>query len=262
MALIASRKHTLHDHLVGAPIPNPKDRGAKENSGPREVGIRNGLNHVEVVGRHHRAKMGQATDAHQSNHSQRDCSGNENEGLYRVRVDDCSQAACDSVRAGSNYQDDGGLPQRPARNALQNHASCVKLHGNLGEDVSDDRDAGQIHGGLAVETTLEELRHGKDVATKVKRNKHPAQDQQNEASQPLKMSDRETGGCAGSGQADKVLGGNIGNEQGCADEEPSYVAAKDAPMKNHPTLRPARKYSSEVRSRRAKYMPIPKTSAK
>ena len=37
---------------------------------------------------------------------------------------------------------------------------------------------------------------------------------------------------------------------------------KDAPMKNHPTLRPARKYSSEVRSRRAKYMPIPKTSAK
>src|SRR5690242_15275870 len=39
------------------------------------------------------------------------------------------------------------------------------------------------------------------------------------------MSDRETRGCAGSRQADEVLGRNIRDEQGRADEKPAYVAA-------------------------------------
>jgi hypothetical protein len=37
---------------------------------------------------------------------------------------------------------------------------------------------------------------------------------------------------------------------------------KDAPMKNHPISRPARKYSSELRSFKEKYKPMPKTMAK
>src|SRR2546430_9805649 len=43
--------------------------------------------------------------------------------------------------------------------------------------------------------------------------------------QPLKIPNRDTRRGGTSNKADKVLGGNIGNEQGCADEEPSYVAA-------------------------------------
>src|SRR6267143_3314433 len=54
---------------------------------------------------------------------------------------------------------------------------------------------------------------------------HPAQDQQVEAGQPFKMTDRQARRGARAGEADEVLRGNIRYEQGCADEKPSDIAA-------------------------------------
>ena len=174
VALVPGRKHALDNHLIGAPVPNAEDRCTEEDACPREVGIRHGLDHVKVIQRHHRAEMLKATNTHQANDRQCHRAGNEDQRLDGVCVDDRRQSARDGVNPGSDDQNYRRLPQRPASHPLEDHASSVKLHGNFRENVRDDGDGREIHGGLPVETALQKFRHGENVAAQVKRHKNPA----------------------------------------------------------------------------------------
>jgi hypothetical protein len=69
------------------------------------------------------------------------------------------------------------------------------------------------------------LRHREHIAAQVKRNKYPAEDQQYKASEPLKMSDGESRGGAGSGKSDKMFRGNVRYKQRSPDEKPADIAA-------------------------------------
>ena len=99
------------------------------------------------------------------------------------------------------------------------------MHGNFREDVGDDRDAGEVHSALPAEAALEELRHREHVGAQIKRDEHPSENQQDQAGQPLEVSDRQSGARARAGQADEVLGRNVRHEQRRADRKPSHVAA-------------------------------------
>ena len=145
---------------------------------------------MKVIGRHHGAKVSKAAHAYETDDRECDGTGNENQRLNRVRVNDRSQTARHGIDSGGHDQNHGCLPKFPPGDTLENHAGGVKLHGNLGENVRDDGNARQIHSGLAVEAALEKFRHGEHIAAQIERHKHPAEDQQNEACQPFKMADR------------------------------------------------------------------------
>ena len=205
MAFIACRKNTLHNDLVGAPIPDPEDRCSKEDAGPRKARIGSRLDHVEIAGGHHGAEMFEPSDAMQTNHRKRDRTGDQDEGLNGIGINDGSKTSCDRVNAGRDHEDDRGLHQRPAGDALQHHASRVQLHGNLREDVSNDRNGREVYGALPVEPALQKFRHGEHIRTQIKGYEHPSQDQEHDAGQPFKMTDRESGRGARAGQANEVL---------------------------------------------------------
>src|SRR5229473_1887805 len=169
--------------------------------------------------------MFQTADPPQADDRESDRTGDENEGLDSVRVNDCRQSTRDGVDAGGDNQDYSGLPEGPPGDPLKDHTRGIELHGYLREDVSDNRDRGQINGALPIETAFQEFRHGEDIATQVERHEHPAKDQQDEARQPLKMADRQSRRGASARQSDKVLRGNIRYEQGGANEKPSNIAA-------------------------------------
>src|SRR5207302_7714393 len=107
-----------------------------------------------------------------------------------------------------------------------NHAGRVKLHGNFGENVGNDRNSCEIHRTLPAEAALQKLRHREYVAAQVKRYKHPAEDQQYEAGQPLEMSDGESGRSAGAGKSDEVLRRDVRNEQRGSDKKPSDISSR------------------------------------
>src|SRR6202040_2448310 len=182
-----------HDDLVSTPIPDAKNRRAEKDAGPWKVRIGDRFNHVEVVGRHHRAEMFQAADASQADDRQGNSAGNQDESLNGVGINDGGQAAGDSVNSGGNDQNDRGLPQRPASNTLKNHASRIELHGDFGEDVGDDGDSREIDGGRSIEAPLQEFRHREDVATQVEGYENPPENQQDQAGQPLEMTHSQAG---------------------------------------------------------------------
>src|ERR1700730_6236188 len=52
VAFILGGEHTLYDHLIGAPVPDPEYGRSKKYSGPRKIGIAGRLDHVEIAGGH------------------------------------------------------------------------------------------------------------------------------------------------------------------------------------------------------------------
>src|SRR5207245_7195057 len=195
-----------NDDLVGAPIPDAENGSAEEDAGPRELRVRGGLDHVEVAGRNHGAEVLEAADTMEADDGQSHGAGDENQGLDGIGVDDRSKAAGDGVDAGGDDEDHGSLPERPSRDALEDHAGGIELHGNFGKDVGNDGDGGEVHGALAAEAALEKFGHGEDVGPQIERNEDPAEDQKNQAGQPLEVADREAGRGARAGKADEMLG--------------------------------------------------------
>ena len=133
---------------------------------------------MKVTRRNHGPQVFQPADSVQTD--DRQCRGtcDQNQGLHGIGINYRGQSAGDGVNPGGDDQHHRSLPQRPSGDPFENHARSVELHGNFGENVSDDRNSSQIHGALAVKAALQKLRHSEHVAAKVKRNKHPAEDQQ------------------------------------------------------------------------------------
>src|SRR5580700_7431191 len=95
---------------------------------------------------------------------------------------------------------------------------------------------------MAIEPALQEFRHGEYVGAQVERHEHPAKNQQDEAREPLKMSNRQAGRSSRARQTDKVLRRDVRHEQGSTDEKPADVTASQkvvfggsfSPRKIHP----------------------------
>src|SRR5258708_12952040 len=89
--------------------------------------------------------MFEAADASQADDRQDNSTGDQDESLNCVGINDGGQAAGDSVNPSGNDQNDRRLPQRPASDTFENHASRVELHEDLGEDAADDGNSRTIH---------------------------------------------------------------------------------------------------------------------
>src|SRR4029077_2014694 len=113
VTFIARGEHALDDNLVGTPVPDAEDGRTEEDSRPGEVGVRGGLDHVEIAIGHHGAQVREAADAEQTDDGEGDGTGDQDEGLDGVGVDDGRESAGDGVDTGGDDQDDGGLPQAP-----------------------------------------------------------------------------------------------------------------------------------------------------
>src|SRR4029077_12781732 len=159
------------------------------------------------------------------NHGERDGASDQDQGLNGIGIDDRGQAAGDRVDASGDDQHNRGFHQRPSGNSLQHHARRVELTRDLGEDVSDDRDRREVHRTVPAESALQELRHREHVAAQVERYEHPAENQQNQASQPFKVSNGEARRSARAGKSNEMFGRDIRYEQRRADKEPAYIAA-------------------------------------
>ena len=112
----------------------------------------------------------------------------------------------------------------PADHALQHDRRRVQVHRNLGEDVREDRDAREVHAARAVEAPLQELRHREHVRAQVERHEYPAEDQQDQAREPLEVADRQARGRARAGEPDECSV-EMFRRTASADREPADVAA-------------------------------------
>ena len=83
----------------------------------------------------------------------------------------------------------------------------------------------RVNSARPAEAALQKFRHGEHVGAQVKRDKDPAQNQQDQAGQPFKRAHRQARTGAGAGQPDEVLSGDIRNKQRRPDGKPAHVAA-------------------------------------
>ena len=223
--LVLGGEHALHDHLVRAPIPDPQDGRAQEDPRPRKLGIADRFDHMKVGRRDRRAQSGKSSHFVQADERQHHRAGQQHQGLHHFRIDHGGQATGNGVNAGHDHQDDGRGQRVPAHHVLQHHRRRIQVHGNLRKDVRQDGDAGQVHGARTVEAAFEKFRHRKHVRPQVEGDEYPPEDEHHNARQPFEMADRQAGSGAGARQADEMLGGNVGDEQGGADGEPPNVPA-------------------------------------
>src|SRR6266478_525683 len=95
VTFVARGEHALHDDLVGTPIPDAENGRAEKNAGPRKVWIGDRSDHVEIVGRDHGAEMREATYASQADDRERDSTGNQDQSLNGVGINDRGQTPGD-----------------------------------------------------------------------------------------------------------------------------------------------------------------------
>src|SRR5258706_11576739 len=100
MALVPRGEHSLYDDLVRTTIPDTQNRRAEKDAGPWKICIRRRLDHVEVIGRHHRSQMFETADASESDDSKGDGACNQDQSLHGVRIDDRGQTAGNGINAG------------------------------------------------------------------------------------------------------------------------------------------------------------------
>ena len=212
VAFVSSGEHTLHDHLIRTPVPDTEYGRSKKYSRPGKLRIADRPHHMEVAIRHDRSKPGESADAVQADESQRNRSRQQDQCLNDFRVNYGGEPSGDGVDPGRDNQDDGGLHRAPSHHPLQYDGRRPQVHRNLGENIGDDRNAGQVNRALPVESSLQEFRHSKNVRPQVERHEHPTQYEQDQASQPLEIAHRHSRACARTSQADEVLGRNIGDK--------------------------------------------------
>jgi hypothetical protein len=185
------------------------------------------LDHAEVLRRHRGAQAAETADFREANERQNDRASQQHERLHQLRIDHSGQAADDRVNACRNDQCDRRRQRIPADHTLQHDRRRIQMHGNLREDVREDRDAGEVHAARAVEAPLQELGHREHVRAQVERHEDPAEDQQDQTRQPFEVTDREARSRPRAREADEMLGGNIRDEQRGADGEPADVASRE-----------------------------------
>jgi hypothetical protein len=100
-------EHALHDHLIGAPVPDAEDRRAEEDAGPRERGIGRGLHHVKEVRRQRLPQAGHSARLDQPQHAQRDRTGEQHDRLHELGVDDRRETAEDRIDSGRDHHHRG-----------------------------------------------------------------------------------------------------------------------------------------------------------
>src|SRR5947207_15899747 len=99
MAFSFGRKHTLHDHLIRAPIPNAEDGRAEKDSSPGKIRVAHRLDHMEVAGRYASAQTGEASDAMQTYSGQNYRASNQDQRLNQVGVDQRRQPAGNRINS-------------------------------------------------------------------------------------------------------------------------------------------------------------------
>ncbi len=146
MSFILGGEHALHDHLVGTPIPDAENRRPEENTCPGKVRIAHRLDHVEIARGQSGAQTFESAHPVHSDYGQYGGAENQDQGLHKVGVDDCSESSCNGVNTRGDHQDHRCRQRAPAHHALQHNRRRIKMDGNFGEYVSQNGDARQIHG--------------------------------------------------------------------------------------------------------------------
>ena len=73
-------------------------------------------------------------------------SGDHDEELHHVDVDDGSQAAAQRAQHGQAEHGEDAEVEVPPERLLDEDSARVEVHGDLGEDVEDHGEDGEVHG--------------------------------------------------------------------------------------------------------------------
>lgn len=95
---------------------------------------------------------------------------------------------------------------------------------DLGQDREDDHKAGEEEADPGAVALLEEFRYGEDPVSDVEGKEEGDQRDEAEDSRPFVAPDRHAPGVAAPRQPDKMLGRDVGREEGGADEGPAQRA--------------------------------------
>ena len=195
---------------------------------------REGLPEVEHLRAAERLEVVPAAQLVEAVEGQQGGAADQDRHLNRVVVRHGAHAAESRVEAREQDDDDGADPEAidevPANRELhlrhqrgEDDAAGEDADGDLGDDEGDQRDDGEHVAGAFREALLEELRHRVDQRARVEGDEDPGQDQQAPGVK-LVVGQRDTVTGARSGQADDVLGADVGGEDGRANDPPAEVA--------------------------------------
>ena len=138
--------------------------------------------------------------------------------------DDQREGREPEVVGGPQQRQIDRLPGLVAEDGRDRDRAGVDGHRGLGQDVGDHEDERE-HGARGRRVALlEELGRREDARAQVEGREHPAQHDA-EVRVQLPVRERHARAGAGAGQADQVLGADVGREDRGADEEPAGVPA-------------------------------------
>ena len=200
--------------------------------------MRHRLPQAEEPGPHRLRHGTPAAQGVESQHRDGHRATDQDEHLQQIRVEHRTQSAEDGVHAGDHHDHQRAGPEVDPHDRLEDDATGVNGHGDLGYHVADDGDHRQIPpGGLRV-ASLEELRHGVDATRQVERHEQPAEEQEHQRGNDLELPHGHTARSPHSRQPHQVLGSDVGGEQRAAYQEPADIAARQEVVLRRPTRRP------------------------
>ncbi len=163
-------------------------------------------------------------DRAQADDGDGDRAAKQDEHLDHVGIEHRPQAAPYRVGAGGDDDDHRAGPEIDAHQRLENNTAGGDGHRNLGQDIADNGNDGEIESRTAGIAALEEFGHRENAGADIERHEKPAQQQQNESGQDFELGDGDPGCCAGARQADQMLRTDIGRKQRGADDKPADIA--------------------------------------
>ncbi len=168
---------TLDDDLVCTPVPDAEDEGANGGADPGVGGVGVGLDHVEEVWREGGAEAFEAASFVEAEDGEDDRACNQEDGLEEVRVDYGGKAAEDGVDAGSYDEEDGSGHVIPPEDFADEDAAGEETDADLGENVGEEGDDGEVPAAVGTEAALEKFGHRVDLALQVVGYEEPAEDE-------------------------------------------------------------------------------------
>src|SRR5437868_9199281 len=162
----------------------------------------------------------------QADEHQRHRSEDQHYGLHHFGVDDRAQSTENRIESGDDDESRSAGPEIKAGDGAHHDATREERHADFRENVADDGHPGEVGARLRVVSALEEFRHRVHGAAQVERHEQPAEQEQDEARQPLEVAHRQTARRAGARKTDQMLATNVRSEQACAYREPTHISAR------------------------------------
>src|SRR3954465_4689100 len=176
--------------------------------------------------------------------------------LHHLGINHRPQSTENRVETGDDDQNRSARPEIESGDGAHDDTAGKERDTDLRQDIADDRHPGEVRARRGVVAPLQEFRHGVHAAAQIERYEQPAEQEEDEAREPLEVTSRESARSSGSRQTNQMLAADVGREEARSYRKPTHISARQKEVRAYVLLflgRPVRNGRQNEEVRRDNY---------